>query len=160
MTLDDRASALAQNTQPVQLLRSVYLPWPDEAWEQGAGRGSAGGQARVECSQRFIVCLQKEALGWSMLSWAVPHGLADGIQGRHIEAERARERTLSQTVFVLEDDTDILRLVSFTWRRRVIRCGPIRRWARLWQMRNGSHRHCFYWTSWFPVGMGWICAAD
>jgi len=47
-----------------------------------------------------------------MLSWAAPEGLGGGRQG-HFEAGRARDCIVSQTVFVLEDDADILRLVQF-----------------------------------------------
>ena len=47
-----------------------------------------------------------------MLNWAAPEGLGGGRQG-HFEAGRARGCIVSQTVFVLEDDADILRLVQF-----------------------------------------------
>ena len=75
----------------------------------GEGRHGCG----VEGCEGFIVCLQKEACAWAMLSWAAPEGLGGGRQGQAFEAVRARGCTLSQTVFVLEDDADILRLVQF-----------------------------------------------
>jgi len=48
-----------------------------------------------------------------MLDWAVPQDLGGGSQGRNFEAVRARACTLSQTIFVLEDDADILRSVQY-----------------------------------------------
>lgn len=48
-----------------------------------------------------------------MLSWALPEDLGGGRRGRDIETGRARDCIVSQTVFVLEDDVDILRLVQF-----------------------------------------------
>jgi len=71
---------------------------------------------------------------------------------RHFEAERARDCLVSQTVFVLEDDADILRLVQFHLEAAGYTVRRIWRWVRSWPTRNGSHRHCFYWTLWFRRG--------
>ena len=57
-----------------------------------------------------MFAIGRMGVGYSVL------GLARGFgrrQGSDFEAVRARDGTLSQTVVVLEDDADILRLVQF-----------------------------------------------